>query len=276
MKSIGIVVLVLLCQKLNAIEPQSLKHFESVPPQVRLHFTNFCLGNYDALFANNEAGFSQLASAPGLTSALVELADLHEADQEWDGFTRAWGLLAQRTDATNDEQRYVREKLQATLNKNADPGGSSFKASGLTFLGHYPTIENRELLIQYLNDTNGGPLHADLSEEAASSLGKIGDASSIQALQEYAKKRQPAPGAKSRFYETAVASLDKIKDRIEATPAPRPPPAVQPSASKKAPEAKLSVSSPSEEPASSTPWSIIVVLIVAAACLLWLLVKNRK
>lgn len=275
MKSIGIVVLVLLCQKLNAIEPQSLKHFESVPPQVRLHFTNFCLGNYDALFANNEAGFSQLASAPGLTSALVELADLHEAAQEWDGFTRAWGLLAQRTDATNDEQRYVREKLQATLNKNADPGGSSLKASGLTFLGHYPTIENRELLIQYLNDTNGGPLHADLSEEAASSLGKIGDASSIQALQEYAKKRQPPPGAKSRFYEAAVASLDKIKARIETTPTPKLPPVVQPPAPKKSPEAKPAPT-PSEEPTSSTPWSIIVILIVAALSLLWLLVKNRK
>jgi hypothetical protein len=33
---------------------------------------------------------------------------------------------------------------------------------------------------------------------------------------------------------------------------------------------------PSEEPPSQTPWSIIVVLIVAAIGLLWLLVKNRK
>jgi len=34
--------------------------------------------------------------------------------------------------------------------------------------------------------------------------------------------------------------------------------------------------SPSEEPISSTPWSIIVVLIMAAIGLLWLLVKKRK
>lgn len=33
---------------------------------------------------------------------------------------------------------------------------------------------------------------------------------------------------------------------------------------------------PSEEPTSSTPWRIIVVLIVAAISLLWLLVKKRK
>ena len=32
----------------------------------------------------------------------------------------------------------------------------------------------------------------------------------------------------------------------------------------------------SEEPTSSTPWSVIVILIVAATGLLWLLLKNRK
>jgi hypothetical protein len=42
-----------------------------------------------------------------------------------------------------------------------------------------------------------------------------------------------------------------------------------------APEAKPTAT-PSEEPASSTPWSIIVVLIVAASGLLWLLLKRRS
>lgn len=52
--------------------------------------------------------------------------------------------------------------------------------------------------------------------------------------------------------------------------------AVQPPAPKKAREAKPAVPSPSENPASSTPWSIIVVLIVAATGLLWLLLKRRS
>lgn len=43
----------------------------------------------------------------------------------------------------------------------------------------------------------------------------------------------------------------------------------------KAPEAKPVPATPSDEPASSTPWSIIVVLIVAACGLLWLLLKRR-
>jgi hypothetical protein len=40
-------------------------------------------------------------------------------------------------------------------------------------------------------------------------------------------------------------------------------------------ETKPRPSSQSEEPTSSTPWSIIVVLIVAATGLLWLLLKRR-
>lgn len=51
---------------------------------------------------------------------------------------------------------------------------------------------------------------------------------------------------------------------------------ITPSPSRKSADPKPAVSTPSEEPASSTPWSIIVVLIVAAIGLLWLLLKNRK
>jgi len=278
MKSIVAVALVCFGLILSAIEPQNLNHFKAVPPQVRLHFTNFCLGNYDALFANNELGFTQLATTPGLTPALLELANVHESAQEWDGFTRAWGLLAQRTDATNDEQRLVRDKLRALLNRNADPGGSTLKRCGLMFLGHYPSEENQQLLIQYLKDTNGGLLHADLSEEAAASLGKIGTATSIEALRNYAEKRKPAPGAKSRFHETAMAALGQIKARIEA--APHSTTTTNGSTAQQQHPAKSSVNhpatAPSEKSASSTSWSVIIALIVAAAGLLWLLVKKRR
>jgi hypothetical protein len=41
-------------------------------------------------------------------------------------------------------------------------------------------------------------------------------------------------------------------------------------------ETKPTTSTPSEEPTSSTPWSVVAVLIVAATGLLWLLVKKRK
>ena len=60
----------------------------------------------------------------------------------------------------------------------------------------------------------------------------------------------------------------------QTTPTPTPPPMVQPPAPKKPLEAKPAT--PSEEPTSSTPWSVVAVLIVAATDLLWLLVKKRK
>lgn len=56
----------------------------------------------------------------------------------------------------------------------------------------------------------------------------------------------------------------------ENTPTPKPPSVVQLPAPKKAPEAKP----PSENPTSSTTWSVI--LILAASGLLWLLLKKRK
>jgi hypothetical protein len=63
---------------------------------------------------------------------------------------------------------------------------------------------------------------------------------------------------------------------LATTPDPVPKPRMtQPSPQKKASESKPAPA-PSEVPTSSTPWSIIVVLIVAAIGLLWLLVKKRK
>jgi len=52
-------------------------------------------------------------------------------------------------------------------------------------------------------------------------------------------------------------------------------PSAKPSSTPKAPEAKA-VTTPTEEPTSSTPWSVVAVLIVTAFGLLWLLVKNRR
>jgi len=68
------------------------------------------------------------------------------------------------------------------------------------------------------------------------------------------------------------------EDKPDEAKAPRhttivPPPTQSP---KQATEAKSTRSTPDEEPASSTPWSIIVVLIVATIGLLWLLLKGRK
>jgi len=67
------------------------------------------------------------------------------------------------------------------------------------------------------------------------------------------------------------------KETAQASSSTTPVVALQPPTPKKAPEAKATPTTLSEAPASSTPWSIIVVVLIVAACgLLWLVVKKRK
>lgn len=73
-----------------------------------------------------------------------------------------------------------------------------------------------------------------------------------------------------------IQTVSKIDDPLQAHQSSNAVPGVQLPTPPKAPEAKPAPSPPREEPTSSTPWSIIVVLIVAATGLLWMLVKNRK
>lgn len=61
----------------------------------------------------------------------------------------------------------------------------------------------------------------------------------------------------------------------KALPARSHPAISLPKTSEKTPKAKSATPAPSEERPGSTPWSIIVVLIVAACGLLWLLLKRR-
>lgn len=78
--------------------------------------------------------------------------------------------------------------------------------------------------------------------------------------------------------KAAFAALQKSEPQSEKS-SNKPPttstlPIVKPSPMPKALETMPST--PREEPTSSTPWSVIAVLIVAAIGLLWLLVKKRK
>ncbi|WP_208300273.1 hypothetical protein [Prosthecobacter fusiformis] len=77
--------------------------------------------------------------------------------------------------------------------------------------------------------------------------------------------------------EIGKRTLDTQQPSNLSTPqlpqAPNPPPRVQPSAPNNVPEAKPAQR---EKPTSSMPWSIIIVLIMAATSLLWLLLKRRN
>jgi hypothetical protein len=75
---------------------------------------------------------------------------------------------------------------------------------------------------------------------------------------------------------TLPPKYQAMNDKAQAdAAAQKSSPAIQPTAAKNAPTTPTS-STPSEEPTPQTPWSVIVVLIVAATGLLWLVVKKRK
>jgi hypothetical protein len=90
------------------------------------------------------------------------------------------------------------------------------------------------------------------------------------------------------LYVFSKAGADQLAQRITVNPrhsdqrqveilsVSKPLPLVQAPSPKKAPEVKPTSTKPNDEPTSSTPWSIIVLLIVAATCLLWLLLKRRS
>ena len=79
--------------------------------------------------------------------------------------------------------------------------------------------------------------------------------------------------------QSVIAEHSKAVGKIaEPSKAPQPSQSelVEPQSSKASPLPKPEPTTSSEEPKSSTPWSVVAVLIVAAIGLLWLLLKKRK
>lgn len=74
----------------------------------------------------------------------------------------------------------------------------------------------------------------------------------------------------------AVSGLStNTSTTTQPAPTPKPPPAVQPPTPKKAPSSSPAMP-PNEEPTTSTPWRIIIIVITAACGLLWLWFKRRS
>ena len=82
--------------------------------------------------------------------------------------------------------------------------------------------------------------------------------------------------AEPEIRKAMLATLSEVPPATQVSLTPKLSPSMQPPAPKKAPEVKPTVLTPDEEQAPSTPWSIIVVLIVAVLGLLWLLLKRRS
>jgi hypothetical protein len=119
-----------------------------------------------------------------------------------------------------------------------------------------PLVPALEALVEYMKVNCPGYLpHAESARDAAKGLS--------------AETPRDAKNGSGFLIQSLAADVKQVEGNLN--PSEQSPPTL-----KKAPETKPSLTTPSEDPASSTPWSIIVVLIVAAIGLLWLLLKKRK
>ena len=234
---------------------------------------------YDSNFQMRKAdeALRELASLPGITETLYAKLQRELANQNAEGYRlRAlMQALAVRSDYTPELMGDIQSKAKWAL-KAVQTGAERahfFAEGNLRILGSNPSTQNEEILISALSpdlDTI-----ASVQEVAVYALQKSGTSRARAALSALAARIQPKPGNKNRLYDLAVETANLVGSRTE--PPDRPnvlPPTVSPAP--KAPEAKLATTTASEEPTSSTPWSVIVILIVAACGLLWLVLKGRK
>lgn len=94
-------------------------------------------------------------------------------------------------------------------------------------------------------------------------------------FEELVKAIKSKLGESTATHQVKTPSQATKAEKPDIAPTP-PPPVDEPTELRKTPEARPPLSQPREELTSSTPWSIIAVLIVAAIGLLLLLLKNRR
>lgn len=217
-----------------------------------------------------EAAIAKFSNAKDRILLLFE-RDYTQA-KNWEFLACPMAALAKRSDLKSEDLDRIEKEMRVVAEqKNRSQLGSSLLSSGVPLLVIHPTPERESLVVRLARDEDWSVVLAALrglitmgSKEAKTEI-------------ENAVTRRRIPGKDQSLdwmlseVTTLLTSLD-----LKGSASVNPTPLVQPSAPKKAPETKPDATPTSEEPASSTPWSIIVVLIVAATGLLWLLFKRRS
>lgn len=157
---------------------------------------------------------------------------------------------------------------------------TTFEVSLLATIGYVKSIDVAPFTdyVRRVLRERTSTMSSSLAQSAAILLSEQGGEDDLALLKQVVAKRPyVAASIKSELplLEKRIAGAGAAKDTTAPIP-PSPRLDVQPSAKDKAPEVGTAVATPNEEPASSTPWSIVVVLIVAACGLLWLLLKRRS
>ena len=120
-------------------------------------------------------------------------------------------------------------------------------------------------------------ISAAANEAALTIFLEHGTQEDVKMVQDLAKKRPFLAPSVERAFEFQRWKSPAPSRPAAPTITPASSPVVLPQASKLTPVTKtISSSTPSQEPTSSTSWSVVAVLIIAVIGLLWLVLKNRK
>lgn len=214
-----------------------------------------------------------IASFPDANEKLLSLFERdYTQAKNWELLSFSMAALSQRRDLKSEDiDRIEKEMRAAAGQQNRSQLGSTLLAGGIPILVLHPTPDREALVARLARDQDWSVVLAALQ-----SLVSMGSKEAKTEI-ENAVKRRRIPG-KDQSLDWVLSEVTTLLSSFEvkAPPSVNRPPSVQPPAPRNAPYANPTVATPSEEPTSSTPLSIIVVLIVSATGLLWLLVKNRK
>ncbi len=220
---------------------------------------------------------SYLKQTDGTKSLLLKLAHDDRAETAGTAMDALFGLKIETPE--------LRQELVAAMQEDKAPREhSTLYSMAVTNVGRWGVIEALPILLKQLESSSDGTTPVD--RDVVRQIKALGTnaASALPLLRRLAEKRRAAGDADFKELEDLEHAVLVVSGEYKAPqgfpsqlpPSPQAlPPTVQPPAPKKAPEAKPT-STTSEEPASTTPWAIIVVLIVAALGLLWLLLKRRS
>ena len=222
-----------------------------------------------------------LSKMPGVAPHLVQiLTNILDKPGDFEHLHKVFQVLRGVKTIPDDQMAVIRERMTAFLGEPVESGlPYILRLQGIYLLAEHPSPENEALIIRFLNEPPP-PNGTDYSFIAADALGMSGGLTAQAALEAYQRTHPQRPDVADKCADYAAKSIERIRVRLSATnpnqtsSTQNPPPSLQPQSPKKTPGAMPVAAS--EEPTSQTPWSIIIILIVAAIGLLWLLVKNRK
>ena len=215
----------------------------------------------------------QLRQTPNIGGRLCELLWAYYREGNDTGIGATIGALMFRDDISPDQIKKITDEMRRLAGMNisdVQKVGVRNLLYGVRILERYPSPEHEELALLLLNSED-----TVVQSNAATTLGRIGTERSREPMRKhydpfrYIKTDPPHDGAQS--FEAEQMLLTRLASKSGAAA-----PAFVPATSKNLLPVTDTSSPISEESFSSTPWSVIVVLIVAATGLLWLLLKGRK